>query len=98
MVAGRLTWTDASGDDRSASIRTENISERGVLLECLSETAIPMYRLVSLSISARVRKRTDLPNALRTPEVLAAIYRVGAPDDPREQRRRYALRLLVSPK
>ena len=60
-----MTWTGAIGDERSAGIRTENVSERGVLLECLSDTAIPIYRLVSLSLSPRARERKELPNALR---------------------------------
>ena len=93
-----MTWTDALGDERSARVRTENVSERGVLLECLSDTAIAIYRLVNLSLSPRAHERTELPNALRTPEVLAAIYRVEAPEHPREQTRCYALRLLVSPR
>ena len=94
VVSGRMTWTDATGDDRSVCIRTENVSERGVLLECLSTTEIPLHRLVSLSLSTRARHRQELPNALRCPDVQAAIYRVETPDDPR-QPRRYALRLLV---
>ncbi len=90
-----MAWIDATGDDRSATIRTENVSERGVLLECLSTTEIPLHRLVSLSLSARAREREELPNALRRPGVQAAIYRVETPDDPHQPTRRYALRLLV---
>lgn len=93
-----MTWTDASGDERLARVRTENVSERGVLLGCLSDTAIAIYRLVSLSLSPPAHERKKLPSALRTPEVLAAIYRVVAPEDPREQTPRYPLRLLVSPR
>ena len=98
VASGRMTWTDATGDLRSASIRTENVSERGVLLECLSTTEIPLHRLVSLSLSARAREREELPNALRRPNVQAAIYRVETLDDPHQPTRRYALRLLVAPK
>ena len=57
VASGRMTWTDAPGDDRSASIRTENVSERGVLLECLSTTEISPYRLVSRSRAARDRAK-----------------------------------------
>ena len=64
VVSGRMTWTDATGDDRSVRIRTENVSERGVLLECLSTTEIPLHRLVSLSLSTRARHRQELPNHL----------------------------------
>ena len=93
-----MTWTDTSGDERTASVRTENVSERGVLLECLAHPVIAIYRLVSLSLSPRAHQRKELASALRTPKVLAAIYRVEAPEDPREQTRRYALRLLVLPR
>ena len=93
-----MTWTDASGAARSASVRTENMSELGVLVECLSTTEIPLHRLVSLSLSARARERKDLPNALRRRDVQAAIYRVETPADPRQPTRHYALRLLVAPK
>ena len=93
-----MTWTDAAGDDRSTSFHTENARERGVLIECLSTTEIPLHRLVSLSLSARARKREELLNALRRSEVQAAIYRAETPDDPHQPTRRYALRLLVSPR
>ncbi len=93
-----MTWTDATGADRSANVRIENVSELGVLLECLSTTKIPLHRLVSLSLSARARERKTLPNALRRRDVQAAIYRVETPADLRQPTRRYALRLLVPPK
>ena len=97
VVSGRMTWTDAQGAARSANIRIENMSEVGALVECLSTREIPLHRLVSLSLSARARERKELPNALRRPDVQAAIYRVETPDDP-HQPRCYALRLLVAPK
>ena len=50
-----MTWTDARGATRSASIRTENVSELGALVECLSTTEIPLHRLVNLPLSARAR-------------------------------------------
>ena len=92
-----MTWTDAKGAARSASIRIENVSELGVLVECLSSTEIPLHRLVSLSLSPRARALTELPNALRRRDVQAAIYRVETPADPHQPTRRYALRLLVAP-
>ena len=99
MVAtGRMTWTDATGAARSANIRIENMSEVGALVECLSTREIPLHRLVSLSLSARAREQKVLPNALRRRDVQAAIYRVETPADPHQPTRRYALRLLVSPK
>ena len=92
-----MTWTDTTGATRSASISIENVSEHGVLIECLSWTEIPLHRLVSLSLSPRARTLTQLPNALRRPDVQAAIYRAETPSDPHQPTRRYALRLLVAP-
>ena len=92
-----MTWTDATGAARSASIRIENAGERGVLVDCLSSTEIPLHRLVSLSLSARARQSDTLPNALRRQNVQAAVYRVEKPVDPHQPTRRYALRLLVTP-
>ena len=89
-----MTWTDAAGAIRSASIRTENVSELGALVECLSTTAIPLHRLVNLSLSARARQTRGLPTALRRAGVQAAIYRVETPSDRHQPTRRYALRLL----
>ena len=87
-----MTWTAAA--TRSASIRTENVSELGGLVECLSTTAIPLHRLVALSLSVRARQTSGLPTALRRTGVQAAIYRVGTPTDRHQPTRRYALRLL----
>jgi len=92
VAAGRMTWTAAA--TRSASIRTENVSELGGLVECLSTTAIPLHRLVALSLSVRARQTSGLPTALRRTGVQAAIYRVGTPTDRHQPTRRYALRLL----
>ena len=92
-----MTWTDAKGSARSASIRIENVSELGLLVECLSSTEIPLHRLVSISLSPRARALLELPEALRHQDVQAAIYRVETPADPHQPTRRYALRLLVAP-
>ena len=92
-----MTWTDGTGATRSARISIDNVSELGVQIECLSSTEIPLHRLVSLSLSQRARTLTLLPNALRRPNVQAAIYRAETPADPHQPTRRYGLRLLVAP-
>ncbi len=96
-VSGRLSWTDGSGAPRSADIRTENVSERGLLVDCLSSTDIPLHRLVSVSLLARDRRLTALPRTLQDRHTPAAIYRIEPPRDPHRATRRYALRLLVEP-
>jgi hypothetical protein len=96
-VAGRLAWTDANGAARSADVRTENVSERGVLLDCLSVTDIPLHRLVSVSLAAPGRGVKRLPRSLHNRHTPAAIYRIEPPRDPHRANRRYALRLLVEP-
>ncbi len=96
-VAGRLTWKDAQGATRCAVVQTRNVSENGVLVECLSGTPIPLHRLVSFHVDRSAAECPELPVALRRASVPAAVYRVGvflratgAPDT-------YALRLLVKP-
>ena len=95
-MPSRMTWTDASGGTRSASIRTENVSALGALVECLSSTEIPVHRLVSLSLSTRAHDQKELPSALRHPNIQAAVSRVATPTDPYQPSRLYGLRLLVS--
>ncbi len=96
-VAGRLTWKDAQGATRCAVVQTRNVSENGVLVECLSGTPIPLHRLVSFHVDRSAAECPELPTALRRTSVPAVVYRVGpflratgAPDT-------YALRLLVKP-
>jgi hypothetical protein len=96
-VSGRLAWTDADGAARSADVRTENVSQHGVLLDCLSVTDIPLHRLVSVSLSAPDRGLDPLPRSLHNRHTPAAVYRIGPPRDPHRADRRYALRLLVEP-
>lgn len=96
-VAGRLAWTDADVAARSAEVKTKNVSERGVLLDCLAVTDIPLHRLVSVSLSAPERGVKPLPRSLHNRHTPAAIYRIEPPRDPHRANRRYALRLLVEP-
>jgi hypothetical protein len=76
---------------------TRDVSDHGVSVQCLNGAAIPLYRLVYFQVDREARQRPDLPEALRKPNVLSAIFRVsedsratGAPSE-------YALRLLVEP-
>jgi len=80
-----------------ASVLTRNVSEHGVSVECLSGVPIPLYRLVYFQIDRDARNRPDLPAALRKPNVLSAIFRVGASSQVTGAPAEYALRLLVEP-
>ena len=62
----------------AASVVTRDVSEHGVSVECLNGAAIPLYRLVYFQVDREARHRPDLPDALRKPNVLSAIFRVGA--------------------
>src|SRR5215204_4699537 len=96
-VPGQIVWKDARGNTRMTSVVTRDVSEHGVSVECLNGTAIPLYRLVYFQLDRTERHRADLPEALRKPNVLSAIFRVG--EDNREigAPSAYALRLLVEP-
>jgi hypothetical protein len=96
-VPGQIVWKDAGGATRMAPVRTRDVSEYGVSVECLGGQPIPPFRLVYFQIDRDARNRPDLPDTLRKPSVLSAVFRVGtclqatgAPSD-------YALRLLIEP-
>ena len=86
IASGRMLWTDANGAAHSASIRSENVSELGLLVECFSSTEIPLHRLVGLSLSLPAGALTELPNALRQRDVQAAIYRSSRRPTPPSRR------------
>src|SRR6187397_1564067 len=96
-VAGQIVWKDARGNTRLTEVVTRDVSDHGVSVECLNGAAIPLYRLVYFQVDRAERHRADLPEALRKPNVLSAIFRVG--DDSRAigAPSAYALRLLVEP-
>lgn len=96
-VPGQIVWKDARGTTRMASVVTRDVSEHGVSVECLNGEAIPLYRLVYFQIDREARNRPDLPAALRKPNVLSAIFRVGAYSQATGAPAEYALRLLVEP-
>jgi len=96
-VPGQIVWKDAGGTTRFASVLTRDVSEHGVAVQCLNGTAIPRYRLVYFQIDREARNRPDLPAALRKPNVLSAIFRVGPFSEQTGSPSDYALRLLVEP-
>jgi hypothetical protein len=96
-VPGQIVWKDAKGNTKMTSVMTRNVSENGVAVECLNGAAIPLYRLVYFQIDREARHRPDLPEALRKPNVLSAIFRVGEDSRATGAPAEYALRLLVEP-
>jgi hypothetical protein len=96
-VPGQIVWKDARGTTRMASVVTRDVSEHGVLVECLSGTPIPQYRLVYFQVNRDSRCGAELPAALRKNSVLSAVFRVGPSQQSTGAPSYYALRLLVEP-
>jgi hypothetical protein len=97
VLAGRVTWKDARGMTRFASVMTRNISDTGVFIEWREPTSIPLYRLVSFQLERDARNVDALPPALRAGKVLSAVYRLGAFQRSTGTPDGYGLRLLVEP-
>lgn len=97
-VPGRLTWRDASGTLRFASVMTRDVSDVDVFVECQVPASIPLYRLVHFQIEGTARDCDDLPSALQHGKVLSAVYRVGPYKSATGTPHGYALRLLVDPR
>jgi hypothetical protein len=97
-VPGRLTWRDASGTLRFASVMTRDVSDRDVFVECQMPASIPLYRLVHFHIERPARDCADLPSVLQHGKVLGAVYRVGPYASATGTPKGYALRLLVEPR
>jgi len=95
-VAARLTWKDARGTTRFASVVARNVSEFGVYVECPSPVSIPLYRLVQLQIERGGSEPGGLPAVLRQGRVLSAVYRVSPPSSSQPQG--LALRMMVDPR
>ena len=96
-VPGQIVWKDARGTTRMASVVTRDVSEHGVLVECLNGTPIPQYRLVYFQVNRDSRYSSELPAALRKNSVLSAVFRVGPSQQSTGAPSFYALRLLVEP-
>ena len=95
-VPARLTWKDARGATRFATVVARNVSEFGVYVECHSPVSIPMYRLVQLQLERGGSESSGLPAALRQGRVLSAVYRVSPPSQSRPQG--FGLRMMVDPR
>jgi hypothetical protein len=96
-LPGRLTWKDARGATRFATVTTRNISNTGVFVEWNESTSIPLYRLVSFQIERDARNADGLPPALRSGKVLSVVYRHGTFRRATGTPEGYGLRLLVEP-
>jgi hypothetical protein len=96
-VPGQIVWKDARGNTKLTSVVTRDVSDHGVSVECLNGATIPLYRLVYFQVDREARHRPDLPDALRKPNVLSAIFRVGEDNRATGAPSAYALRLLVEP-
>jgi hypothetical protein len=97
-VPGQLVWKDSRGTTRLARIVTRDVSACGLSVECLDAGCIPLYRLVYVQIDRAARESNqDLPEPLRRPAVLSAVYRVDPSRKSTGSPGGYALRLLVEP-
>jgi hypothetical protein len=96
-LPGQIVWKDARGNTKLTSVVTRDVSEFGVSVECLSGAAIPLYRLVYFQIDREVRNLEEIPPALRKPNVLSAVFRIGDDNQAIGGPSGYALRLLVEP-
>ena len=96
-LPGRLTWRDASGMLRFASVLTRDVSDVDVFVECQMPASIPMFRLVHFQLERQGRDLADVPAVLQG-KVLSAVYRVGPYKSSTGTPQGYALRLLVEPR
>jgi hypothetical protein len=97
VLPGRVTWKDARGTTRFATVQTRDISETGVYIEWSESTSIPLYRLVSFQIERDVRNMDSIPPALRAGRVLSVVYRQGNFQRSTGTPEGYGLRLLIEP-
>lgn len=96
-VPARITWKDASGAVRFASVMTRDVSDAGVFVECEAGAAIPLYRLVHLQVERSAIGNQQLPSLLREGRVRSAVWRVGPCRRSTGTPSGYALRFLVEP-
>ena len=96
-VPARITWKDASGAVRFASVTTRDVSDAGVFVECEAGAAIPLYRLVHLQLERSAGANQQLPSKLRDGRVLSAVWRVAPCRKSTGTPSGYALRFLVDP-
>ncbi|MDE3153754.1 MAG: hypothetical protein KGN76_01570 [Acidobacteriota bacterium] len=97
-LPGYLTWRDARGTTRFVGVRTRNISDFGVFVECETPAAIPLFRLVTLQLEGPTAQHRGIPDELRAGKVTGAIYRAVPADPARGRAQGYAVRLLIEPR
>jgi hypothetical protein len=97
VLPGRVTWKDARGATRFASVVTRDVSDTGVFIEWRESASIPLYRLVTFQLERDARNADGLPYALRTGKVLSVVYRAGDFQKSTGTPEGYGLRLLVEP-
>jgi hypothetical protein len=93
-VPARLTWKDATGAVRFASVTTRDMSDTGAFVECASQAPIPLFRLVHLQLET---PNPQAPASLNGTRLLAAVWRVESPASRHGAPSGYALRFLVEP-
>lgn len=93
-IPARLTWKDASGAVRFASVTTRDVSESGAFVECAGQAPIPLFRLVHLQLEVA---NPLAPTHLNGGRTLAAVWRVESPKTRAGAPCGYALRFLVEP-
>lgn len=96
-LPARLTWKDASGAVRFASVMTRNVSDTGVWVDAANGAAIPLYRIVQLQLERGARDTAGVPERLREGRVLSAVWRVAPCRSSTGTPAGYALRFLVDP-
>ena len=96
-VAGRLTWRDANGTLRFASVVTRDVSDTDVFVECQGPASIPKFRLVHFQVERSAQSRPTCRPSLRAGKLLSAIYRVGPCESATGTPKGYAIRLLNAP-
>ncbi|NOT28507.1 MAG: hypothetical protein HOP16_20690 [Acidobacteria bacterium] len=97
QLKGRLTWRDAGGVLRFASVMTQDVSDLDAFVECQAPASIPLYRLVHFQLERSGQDWSLAPAALQHGKVLSAVYRVGTRRASTGTPQGYALRLLVDP-
>ncbi|MGE0359692.1 MAG: hypothetical protein AB7H93_16435 [Vicinamibacterales bacterium] len=93
-IPARLTWKDASGAVRFASVTTRDVSDSGAFVECAAQAPIPLFRLVHLQLEVA---DPLAPAHLHGSRTLAAVWRVESPKTRPGAPCGYALRFLVDP-
>ena len=97
QLRGRLTWRDAGGILRFASVMTQDVSDLDAFVECQAPASIPLYRLVHFQLERTGHDCSEVPAALQQGKILSAVYRVGPCRAATGTPQGYALRLLVEP-